>query len=183
MLLGFLLDDYKLTMPCLLWDGLEMVRKLSLSVIGAWFPSKSPVAIASALLCAALFLVLQCNYRPFRSAVCNAAQQACLAALCLLYFAGLLLKVRCVEDADREALGHLLCLVLFLVLVAVAGAMLMQVAAMARNLARARRCGRVLRRLLQSDPPHGSDAFYLIQIADPRRGVQHGPRLPSEAAG
>jgi hypothetical protein len=27
------------------------------------------------------------------------AQQA---ALCLLYFAGLLLKVRCVEDADRE---------------------------------------------------------------------------------
>jgi hypothetical protein len=66
-----------------------------------------------------------------------------------------------------QALGHLLCLVLFLVLVAVAGAMLMQVAAMAHNLARARRCGRVLRRLPQSDPPHGSDAFYLIQVGGP----------------
>ena len=26
LVLGFLLDDYKLTMPCLMWDGFEMLR-------------------------------------------------------------------------------------------------------------------------------------------------------------
>ena len=38
--LGFLMDDFKLVAPALLWEGIEMVRKLLLSVLGAFWTTK-----------------------------------------------------------------------------------------------------------------------------------------------
>ena len=50
LLLGFLLDDYRLKLPCYMWEAEEMIRKLLLSVIGAFWASKSVSCIATALL-------------------------------------------------------------------------------------------------------------------------------------
>ena len=50
LLLGFLLDDYVLNMPCYMWETEEMVRKLLLSVIGNFWAAKSVMCIATALV-------------------------------------------------------------------------------------------------------------------------------------
>jgi hypothetical protein len=109
LLLGFLLGDYRPILPCLMWDGIgttttiasglsnlciwlaitEMVRKLLLSVIGAFWSSQSPLAIGTALLLATFFLCLHLTYRPFKANRMNLLQTLCLVALSLLYFAGL----------------------------------------------------------------------------------------------
>jgi hypothetical protein len=39
--LSFLADDYKRGMPMVLWEAEEMIRKLLLSVVGAFFSTKS----------------------------------------------------------------------------------------------------------------------------------------------
>jgi hypothetical protein len=41
LLLGFLLDDYRLSLPCYMWESEEMTRKLSLSIIGSFWTNKS----------------------------------------------------------------------------------------------------------------------------------------------
>jgi hypothetical protein len=38
--LGFLMDDFKLVAPALSWEGIEMIRKLLLSVLGAFWSTK-----------------------------------------------------------------------------------------------------------------------------------------------
>ena len=98
-------------MPCLMWDGFEMIRysainhdnlrrksqlilwisrKLALSVVGAFWSSQSEMAIATALLLSVGFLVVHSHYKPFKAEVANQVQQSCLSALSLMYFAGML---------------------------------------------------------------------------------------------
>ena len=98
LLFAFLLDDYRLIMPCLMWDGLEMLRKLALSVVGAFWTSQSPMAIATALLLSLGFLSLQQCYQPFKSKVVNRVQNCFLAALSLMYFAG--------QDLFRQSISY-----------------------------------------------------------------------------
>jgi hypothetical protein len=74
-LLGFLLDDYKLKRVTILWEVIEIVRKLSLACIGSFWGSKSPMAIGAALLVSVFFLVLQHHFRPFKNKMCNTLQQ------------------------------------------------------------------------------------------------------------
>ena len=64
-----------------------MLRKLLFSVVGAFWSNKSPMAITTAMLLSIGFLVLQYNYKPYRSNTCNALQQSCLFALLGLYVA------------------------------------------------------------------------------------------------
>jgi hypothetical protein len=109
------------------------------------------------------FLSMQLLYQPFRSRACNILQQACLTALCLVYFAGLLLKLAVVEAADEDALGVLLVLLLGLTFCTVAFGAWWEVLHVWRAVRRARHCGGVLRMLPRSDPPPDSDEFYLIQ--------------------
>ena len=42
-------DDYKLLMPAVLWEFVEILRKLFLSVIGSFWSSKSPMALATGI--------------------------------------------------------------------------------------------------------------------------------------
>jgi hypothetical protein len=72
-MLGFLLYDYKpfgkdASVACL-WEAEEMFRKLLLSTIGGFWPDKSPLAIATALLLctASLFLHVRASSHSSRS--------------------------------------------------------------------------------------------------------------------
>jgi hypothetical protein len=88
MMLGFLLNDYCATTPMLLWEGVEMVRKLLLSTIGVFFPSKSTMCVSTALLISAAFLCLHCVCLPYKTASGNRLQSLCLVVLTLIYFIG-----------------------------------------------------------------------------------------------
>ena len=110
LLCSFLLDDYRLVMPCMMWDGFEIIRysttrhhnlwrkqshliclvsrKLALSVVGAFWSSQSEMAIATALLLSVGFLMVHTHYKPFKAEAANQVQQSCLSALSLMYFAG-----------------------------------------------------------------------------------------------
>jgi hypothetical protein len=106
--LGFLADDFKTTMPALLWEGVEMIRKLLLSVIGAFWSSQSTMCIATALLISSVFLALHLCFQPYKSPMLNRMQTLALAVITLFYFNGLLLKTESVEESDREDLGALM---------------------------------------------------------------------------
>jgi hypothetical protein len=108
--LHFLLSDYKSTSPVLLWEGVEMIRKLLLSVMGAFWSSKSTICIASALLVSSIFLAAHLHLSPYKSPALNRMQSLALMVLTLLYFIGLLLKTESVEASDQEALGVLMVL-------------------------------------------------------------------------
>ena len=99
-------------LPCMLWEFVEIVRKLLLSTVGSFWSDKSPMAVAVALLISIAFLVTQSLYEPFKVRACNRIQQLLMQCLTLFYFAGLLIKVDVVEVADQQALDHLLCLVI-----------------------------------------------------------------------
>jgi len=92
LMFGFLLDDYALVMPAMLWDGIEMIRKLLLSIIGALWPNQSPLAIATALVLSQFFLGIHLAFRPFKRDMVNRVQTCALIADCFLYFGGLLIK-------------------------------------------------------------------------------------------
>jgi hypothetical protein len=99
-------------------QGVEMIRKLLLSVMGAFWSSQSTICIATALLVSSIFLVLHCLFQPFKSTVLNRIQSLCLTALTLFYFSGLLLKTESVEASDQEDLGVLMVLLLLTILMA-----------------------------------------------------------------
>ena len=122
------------------------------------------MAVATALLLSVLFLGLQCTYQPFKSLACNRVQQACLTALSLVYFAGLLLKLDAVEATDQDALGVLLVVTLILAVCSVAYVIVAEVAVVRGALRRARHCASVLQTLPQQDPPPDSREFYAIQV-------------------
>jgi hypothetical protein len=115
--LRFLLHDYKLIVPMLLWEGIEIVRKLLLSVIGAFWSSQSTLCIATACLISTFFLVVHAYFSPYRSFVLNCVQTLALTILSLLYFIGVLLKTESVEERDREGLGVLMVVLLAAVFV------------------------------------------------------------------
>jgi hypothetical protein len=93
LMLGFLMQDYRSEMPALLWEGVEMVRKLLLSTISVFFPDKSIVCVATALLISTVFFSLQNVYAPYKTKAGNRLQSISLVVLNLAYFAGVLLKV------------------------------------------------------------------------------------------
>ena len=51
--LRFLLHDYKSFAPVLMWEGIEMIRKLLLSVVGSFWSTKSTMSIVTAFLISA----------------------------------------------------------------------------------------------------------------------------------
>ena len=157
-----------------------MIRKLILSVVGALWSSQSCISIATALLLSVVFLILQFQYQPFKSKICNNIQQCCLSSLSLLYFGGLLLKVDAVEKSDQDAVGVLLVVVLVAVICAVVFAILQQTYTVVTAIRLARHCSSVLQKLPQQDPPNDTDEFYRIQIPCERSnmGEKFEPKLP-----
>jgi hypothetical protein len=69
-------------------QGIEMVRKLLLSVIGSFWSTKSTMSIAVALLISALFLCVHLKYRPFKNDMLDRIQTLSLTILTLLYYIG-----------------------------------------------------------------------------------------------
>jgi hypothetical protein len=131
-MLGFLMDDFKLAMPMLCWEGVEMIRKLLLSVLGAFWSTKSTMCIATALLISSTFLVAHFHLSPYRSTALNRLQSLALTVLTLLYFIGLLLKTESVEESDREDLGVLMVLLVATTLVTTVAMVISEVIAVMR---------------------------------------------------
>jgi hypothetical protein len=97
--LGFLLRDYKRGPPMMLWEALEMCRKLVASVIGTFWSTRGVTCVATALLISTSFLLFHVSYYPYESTACNRLQTLCLTVLNLIYFACLLLKTDSVQVA------------------------------------------------------------------------------------
>ena len=95
------IKDYKRIMPCMLHEGVEMMRRLSLSVVGAFFTSNSTVAVALAMIISVFFFGYHCHYYPYRDPACNRLHTLCLSILNFIYFSGLLLKTQTVEQSDK----------------------------------------------------------------------------------
>ena len=85
-----------------MWEFVEMVRKLLLSLVGVFFPEKGPVSIAVALLLSVFFWLLQENNQPFRSPTCNNLQRLCMGVLSLLYFFGLIITIDAPDAASKS---------------------------------------------------------------------------------
>eukprot|EP00935_MAST-01C_sp_MAST-1C-sp1_P001911 g1911.t1 len=98
---GFLLEDYKHHMPCIVHEGIEMLRKLLLSIVGAFFADKSTMAVALATIISFLFFGYHVHFFPYKSVECNRLQTLCLGILNFIYFAGLLLKTQSVQESDK----------------------------------------------------------------------------------
>jgi len=69
-------------------QGIEMIRKLLLSVIGSFWSTKSTMSIVTAFLISAFFLIIHTTYFPFKAHVLNRTQTLALTILTLLYFIG-----------------------------------------------------------------------------------------------
>ena len=138
------------------------------------------VGSLSALLISVAFLVIHSLYEPFRERACNRLQSLLMQCLTLLYFAGLLIKVSVVEEADEHALGKLLVTVLGLMVSSIFGAMVVSVRSMVVNVRTARHIGTALKALSQQDPPEDSDEFYRIQspVERSNMGDDFQPKLP-----
>ena len=107
---------HKPTAPAVLWESVEMLRKLLLCIIGAFWSSKSTMAVATALFISVLFQMLHEHFQPFKSLACNRLQSASLAITSLIYFVGVLLKTQTVDSADEDSVGGLMVTVVVLVL-------------------------------------------------------------------
>jgi hypothetical protein len=145
LLLGFLLDDYKLQLPCYIWEIEEMLRKLMLSVVGALWSQKSVTCIATALLLSGSFQVLHSCYWPFKTPGCNQLQQICLSVLNTVYIAGLMLKTETIEAGDQRDLGLLLVSLLVTAMLAVVLAVVLEIRELMRVVMRTRKITSVLR--------------------------------------
>jgi hypothetical protein len=86
--LRFLLLDYKSFAPVLMWESIEMSRKLLLSVVGSFWSTKSTMCIVTACLISVFFLCTHLAYFPFKASVLNCMQTLALTMLTLLYFIG-----------------------------------------------------------------------------------------------
>jgi hypothetical protein len=60
-----------------------MLRKLGLSVVGAFFTSKSTMGVSLALLVSLAFAGMNAHYFPYKSLACNRLQLLCLTVLSL----------------------------------------------------------------------------------------------------
>jgi hypothetical protein len=106
---GFLLYDYRTDHPwACMWESEEMLRKLLLSTIGGFWETKSPLAIATALVISLVSLGLHIHVRPFRSAHSNLLQGCSLTVLALIYLCGLLLQTRSQANAQDRGTGAFL---------------------------------------------------------------------------
>lgn len=94
-------------------------RKLLLSIVGSFFGTKSPSAVATALLLSVAFLILHSTYHPYKSRQLNILQFCCLLVLMFFYFMGLLLKLDAVAQTDSNRVGVLLVSTLAMVLITV----------------------------------------------------------------
>jgi hypothetical protein len=166
LLLGFLMDDYKLaTFPCYMWEAEEMIRKLLLSIVGAFFSSKSVVVIGSALVVSMFFQVLHSLYYPFKGRGFNQVQQICLTVLNVFYICGLLMKTAAVSSQDSDDIGVLLCSLLALAGVSVLVGVCITVADLTKAFRRMANLARILRVLPQGEEvADDTPEFYSIQI-------------------
>eukprot|EP00935_MAST-01C_sp_MAST-1C-sp1_P001179 g1179.t1 len=164
LLLGFLLDDYILRLPCYMWETEEMARKLTLSVIGNFWADKSVMSITAALIISLVFQLCHTHYKPFKSPTCNYLQQICMSVLNAVYIAGLLLKTQAAGTTDERDLGVLLVLLLAATILAVGYGVAFEMRFLLHAWTRTTKLTALLRKLPQQDPPDGSSAFYDIQI-------------------
>jgi hypothetical protein len=123
---GFLADDYQTGMPMVFWEAQEMVRKLLLSVIGAFWSTKSTMCVATALLISATFQLLHTRYYPYKHLGLNRLQQLSLTVLSLTYFVGVLLKTQSVVPGDADNVGVLMVMLLIAVFVALVAAVMLE---------------------------------------------------------
>jgi hypothetical protein len=117
----FLLQDYKNVGVCFMWEAFEMLRKVSLSIVGSFWSTKSIMCVGTALLISVFFLCTHCWHLPYTDRDCNLLQLLCLTVTSLIYFCGVLLEARSVEKNDRESLGELMVTLLLIVLIMIVG--------------------------------------------------------------
>ncbi len=185
LLLGFLLDDYVLKLPCFMWETEEMGRKLILSVVGNFWSDKSVMSIGTALIISLVFQLLHTHYKPFKSPACNRLQQICMSVDNAVYIVGLLVKTQATGETEERDLGVLLVGLLVTTVVAVSTAVVLEIRELLRAMTRTRRLTALLRKLPQQDPPDGSSAFYDIQIPveENNMGNVFKPKTPEALAG
>ena len=129
-----------------------MLRKLILSIVGAFFSSKSVTVIGTALLISVFFQILHSLYYPFKSKKYNRMQQICLTVLNLFYMSGLLLKTAAVTSEDSDDIGILLVTLLVFAVLAVLGGVGLAFADLAEALRETTIMAKILRVLPQHDP-------------------------------
>ena len=129
-----------------------MLRKLILSIVGAFFSSKSVMVIGTALLISVFFQILHSLYYPFKSKKYNRMQQICLTVLNLFYMSGLLLKTAAVTSEDSDDIGILLVTLLVFAVLAVLGGVGLAFADLAEALRQTTIMAKILRVLPQNDP-------------------------------
>jgi hypothetical protein len=105
----------------MLLAGVEMIRKLLLSVVGSFWSTKSTMCVVTAFLISASFLCTHLKYHPFKNDVLDRMQTLALTMLTLLYFIGVMLKTESVEASDREDLGVLMVVLLVSVIMSAVG--------------------------------------------------------------
>eukprot|EP00935_MAST-01C_sp_MAST-1C-sp1_P000342 g342.t1 len=184
LLLGFLLDDYVLKMPCYMWETEEMVRKLLLSVISNFWSDTSVMCVATALIISLVFQLCHTHYKPFKSPACNRLQQICLCVLNAVYIVGLLLKTQAVTTSDERDVGILLVLLLVSSVLALGCGIALEIRFLRHAWARMRKLTALLKKLPQQDPPDNDKAFYNIQIPveESNMGDAFTPKKPEELA-
>eukprot|EP00935_MAST-01C_sp_MAST-1C-sp1_P001728 g1728.t1 len=184
LLLGFLLDDYVLRLPCYMWETEEIVRKLLLSIISNFWSSKSVMCVATALIISLVFQLLHTRLHPFKSPACNRLQQICMSVLNTVYIVGLLVKTEAVTTSDERDVGILLVLLLVSSMLALGCGIVLEILFLRRAWARMRKLTSLLKKLPQQDPPEGSSAFYNIQIPveESNTGDAFTPKKPEELA-
>jgi hypothetical protein len=99
--LRFLCDDFKPLAPMVMWEWVELVRKLLLSVVGSFWTTKSATCVAVALLISSFYLAIHLSYQPYRCPSVNRLQTLALTALSLMYFA-----VSRSKQGQRTHLSH-----------------------------------------------------------------------------
>jgi hypothetical protein len=109
-----------------------MVRKLLLSIVGAFWASRNTMCVATALLISTIFQLAHNRYFPYRSSVCNWLQQLSLAVAGLIYFTGVLLKTNSVAEDDAKELGYILVVMMVSVVVAAVLSVVIQITAVVR---------------------------------------------------
>jgi hypothetical protein len=183
-LLGMLMDDYKTQMPMVVWEGVEMIRKLVLSCIACLWSSKTVTCIASAFLLSTIFLLAHALYYPFKREGVNRLQMLCLLTLQLIYFLGVLMKAQALEAKDAEDLGVLLVVLLALLFLLFAGAVAFGLWHVISGMRKANSAANCMQKLPLQDPCDDSVEFYAIQqpVEISNMGKAFKPKPPAELA-
>jgi hypothetical protein len=136
--LEFLRQDYKVVEPSWMhttqiWEAVEMLRKLALSIVYSFWSTKSTLCIATALLISSSFLVAHSHFYAWKKPTWNRLQTLSLTTLTLMYFAGLLIKTQHAEKHyDHYMLGSFLVALVVLMFLAVLGAVALELHAVVR---------------------------------------------------